>query len=130
MNKNFIGALTGLAILTSGTAYAGNVAAPAMAPGVVSQAIMGVAGGEAYPQFGGPAVPVTSSATVAVNGQQYPRFRGEAGAIKTQRMIADNGQNYPSFETPSNQQVYQGPAYAQAAPAPAVPRHRGADRSS
>ena len=130
MTNSILAALFTAAVLTSGAAYADGPAAPAMAPNVATQTIIGVAGGETYPQFGPATTPVTSRPMTALNGEQYPRFNGPSSPssiVGTQRMIAQNGQNYPEFSTPS--QGGQNHAYAQAAQPPAVPHQRGAARS-
>jgi hypothetical protein len=126
MTNLILASLFAAAVLVSGAAYADGSAAPAMAPSVATQTIIGVAGGETYPQFGPATTPVTSRPMTALNGEQYPRFNGSSGTVSTQRMIAQNGQNYPEFSTPP--QGGQNHAYAQAIQPPAVPHGRGAAR--
>jgi hypothetical protein len=126
MTKPFLAALLAASVLIPGATYAGGITAPAMTPSVGSQTIIGVAGGEAYPQFGPATAPITSRAMTALNGEQYPRFNGPRGPVSTQRMMAQNGQNYPEFAAPPDQQNH---AYAQAVQPPAAPTRQGAGRA-
>ncbi len=127
MRNSILAAFFTAAILTSGAAYADGPAAPAMATSVTSQTIIGVAGGETYPQFGPANTTVTSRPMTALSGEQYPTFNGPRAIVGTQRMIAQNGQDYPEF-APSSQTA-QHRAYAQAAQPSAVPAHRGSNRA-
>ena len=81
MTKSILAALFAAAVLTSGAAYADGPAAPAMAPSVGTQTIIGVSGGETYPQFGPANRPITSRPMTALNGEQYPNFSAPSQSV-------------------------------------------------